>query len=320
VTDPGGAARGRDHVPFAQLPVHPGGPLRHAWDYFGRDDELGTLNFLGEPERLSALGEVRSGSTFRLDLPPGEPTPALYGRQVMDHRLYQVDRNEWDERVDSFYPQASSQWDGLRHIRFREHGFYTGVTRDPDRHSRLGIEHWARRGVIGRGVLVDVAGYLERQGVTNAGAEYRITAELLEQVCAEHGIAVRRGDILCIRTGWMRGYRDLSLSPQRDAYVQNQSFAGLSPEDAVVEFLWDHQVAAVAADNPAVECSPGDASLGSLHRKLIPMLGFAIGELFDFEQLAVWSAAEGRSTFLFVSVPLYLVGGVGSTANAIAVV
>ena len=46
------------------------------------------------------------------------------------------------------------------------------------------------------------------------------------------------------------------------------------------------RVAAVAADNPAVDAVPVDPAVGSLHRRLIPCLGFAIGELFDFAPLA----------------------------------
>lgn len=51
-------------------------------------------------------------------------------------------------------------------------------------------------------------------------------------------------------------------------------------------FLWDAGLAALACDNPALEVAPGDPSIGSLHRRLIPLLGFAIGELLDFEELA----------------------------------
>jgi hypothetical protein len=62
-----------------------------------------------------------------------------------------------------------------------------------------------------------------------------------------------------------------------------------------------------------------DPAIGSLHQRLIPSLGFAIGELFSFAALAAACHADGRYDFLFTSVPLNVTGGVGSPANAVAV-
>ena len=87
----------------------------------------------------------------------------------------------------------------------------------------------------------------------------------------------------------------------------------------MARWLWDRGVAAVATDNPAVEVAPGDPAVGSLHRRLIPLLGFALGELFDFGRLALDSAADGKYTSLFMAAPLNLPGGVGSPGNAVAV-
>ena len=58
---------------------------------------------------------------------------------------------------------------------------------------------------------------------------------------------------------------------------------------------------------------------GSLHRRLLPCLGMALGELWNLESLSTRCAEEGRYDFFFVSVPLYLPGGVGSPPNAIAI-
>ena len=84
-------------------------------------------------------------------------------------------------------------------------------------------------------------------------------------------------------------------------------------------FLWDSGVAALPCDNPSVEVVPADPSDGSLHRRLIPHLGFAIGELFDFGPLAVACRRAGRYEFLFTGVPLNVTGAVGSPANAVAI-
>lgn len=94
---------------------------------------------------------------------------------------------------------------------------------------------------------------------------------------------------------------------------------GLRANDETAAWLWDHRVAAVAADNPAVEVSPGHPADGSLHRRALVMLGMPLGELFDFEQLTRECVADGRWTFLFVAVPLAVTGAVGSPANAVAI-
>ena len=65
--------------------------------------------------------------------------------------------------------------------------------------------------------------------------------------------------------------------------------------------------------------SPGDPNVGNLHRRLIPGLGLAVGELFDFNALADQCAVENRWSFLFVAVPMNVPGGVGSPANAVAI-
>jgi hypothetical protein len=49
------------------------------------------------------------------------------------------------------------------------------------------------------------------------------------------------------------------------------------------------------------------------------MLGFALAELLDLEDLARACAADGRWEFLFVAAPMHLPGGVGSPANAVAI-
>jgi hypothetical protein len=75
----------------------------------------------------------------------------------------------------------------------------------------------------------------------------------------------------------------------------------------------------VVCDNPAVEVVPGDPAVGSLHRRLIPLLGLALGEMFDLEALAQRCRDAARWVFMFVAVPLKVRGGIGSPGNAVAI-
>jgi kynurenine formamidase len=307
---------------FDELPVLGGLNLRHAWGAFGPDDQLGTINQL-TPERVrTAIGLVRSGEVVSLTLPITAFDPPFYGRDPIGHAVYRVDRNYWDDRLDSFLPQGSTHWDGLRHMQAREFGWWGGLTDEAAMHpgpGSLGIEHWARHAIVGRGVLLDLEAELSAK---DPGYDAHVTrsvgVDVLEAAASRQGIETEPGDILCIRFGWLARYRGLDPAGRREAATAD-AFAGLAADEGMARWLWNRRLSAVAADNPAIEVSPGKREVGSLHRRLLPLLGFALGELFDFDELARRCAVEGRWSFLFASVPLHILGGVGSPANAIAI-
>lgn len=312
--------RSDEVVEFDELPKIEKLGLRHAWGVWGPDDQLGTVNFITGDAVVGASRLVERGVTFRLDLPITEPDPPLYGRQRLEHTVFSAGRNTWDDKLDRFFPQASTQWDSLRHVRCREYGFYGGVTEDPDQHARLGIDNWARRGIIGRGVLLDVARYRAERGTPiDPGEEMSLSDSLLDATAAAEGLTFAPGDIVCVRTGWMSEYKQRS-DTARAAFLGNHDFPGLAADERMARFLWNNRVAAVVADNPTVEVSPGDPAVGSLHRRLIPLLGYALGELFVLDDLAEDCASRGKWEFMFSAAPLNLVGGVGSPGNAFALV
>lgn len=307
---------------FDDLPMNDVVGLREAWNVFGPQDNLGSVNFLTRERVASACGLVRRGEVVNLCIPLSALDPPPFGRAPMRHEIFSTGRNNLDDRLDNFFLQCASHWDGLRHVQARQAGFWGGRPRDDAMMSPLGplgIEHWVRHGLVGRGVLLDVAKTLARTTADyDPNMERSVGTEDLEATAADEGVEIQAGDILCVRFGWMA--KALARGDQTARAGQSTAeFAGLAADEAMSRWLWDHNVAAVACDNPAVEVAPGDAAVGSLHRRLIPMLGIALGELFDFEDLAAACARSGRWEFLFVSVPLYLPGGVGSPANAIAI-
>lgn len=293
----------------------------HSWGVFGDDDDFGTLNLL-TPERVrDAMTKVRTGERVSLSLALNEPDPPLFRRQPFEHAIKKFG-SMYDDRLDNFFPQGSTQWDGFRHHRVRQHGFYGGVTDEPATgNQRLSIHHWGMTGIVGRGVLIDLEAQL-RSDDYDPLTERPITAEEVRAAADAQGVQVRPGDVLCIRTGWLSAYRALD-DTAKAAIAEKQSglfSAGLRADEAIAELLWDWHVSAIAADNPAVEATPGDPAVGSLHRRVLAMLGIPLGELFDFESLRDKLADQGRGDFLFTAVPLALVGGLGSPGNAIAVV
>lgn len=313
--------------PFDSLPRLPWNGVQHAWDVWGRGDNLGTLNRLTGPVVAAAAGCVRTGERIGVSLPLGLPDPPFFGRKGFRHSFEPMGPIAWDDWIDGFYLQCSSQWDGLRHIGSPD-GWYGGWRDQPaDDLEPLGIHHWAERGIIGRGVLVDLA-----SGVPGGGPDggydpfTRVTFRPgdLSAALRAQGTALRDGDILCVRTGWTDKYLELDAAGRTALAdgmkdVSGYTSAGLAGSEEMAGFLWESGVAAVACDNPAVEVVPADRSEGFLHGRLITGLGMAIGELFSFGRLAAACAAAGRHEFLFAAVPLNVTGAVGSPANAVAI-
>jgi len=314
-------AVGASNLPlYDELPLNETLKMRCSWGVFGEDDELGTINLLDSEAVKRGAAEVREGRIFNLSLPLNLPNPPIF-RESYRHHIFSPNRNTQDDYLDNFYMQASSQWDSLRHIQAREFGFYNGVSpEDAGPNGRkLGIDRYVEHGIAGRGVLVDVYGYFERKGIDyNPRTEYYIKPDLLEEILKEQNVKTEPGDILLLRTGYVKAY--LEASPEeRVRFREHRDCAGLSAAEDTARYLWNKRFAAVCADNPAVEVIPGNAQDGYLHRRLIPMLGFALGELFNFEELAAHCAKDGRYTCQFVAAPLYIPGGVGSPANAVAI-
>ena len=291
----------------------------HSWGVFGDQDDLGALNLL-TPERVRAAATgIRTGERVPLSLTLNEPDPPLFRREPFQHTVKRFG-SMWDDRLDTFFPQGSTQWDGFRHHRVRQHGFYGGVTDDPaPGNPRLSIHHWGMTGIIGRGVLIDVATHLASESYDPL-AERPITADELRAAADAQGVDVRPGDVLCVRTGWIHAYRGLDGQGKADISAKKSGLfsAGLRADEAIAELLWDWHVAAIVADNPAVEATPGDPAVGSLHRRVLAMLGIPLGELWYLEDLAAHCHTHHRYTGLLTAAPLNHPGGTGSPANAVA--
>ena len=313
------SAAGRELPDFDDLPRLPGTGLRHAWDVFGREDVLGSMNLLTSDRTAAPARLVQSGQRISLDLPLDCPSPPLFGRQPFEHVVFPLNRNEMDDRVDNFHLQGSTQWDGLNHVRCREDGYWGGRLQDPpDGPNGLGVHHWAEHGIAGRGVLIDVATWLASQGEYEPLGRRPITVDCAGPAKGCSHVGPTPGVMVCVRTGWSQGYLALSTD-ERVSYAGAPTFSGLHASEDMARFLWNAHPAAICCDNPAIEVVPGDPAVGSLHRRLLPTLGMALGEMFDFETLAPVCRAADRWTFFFVAAPLRIPNALGSPGNAVAI-
>ena len=202
---------------YDQLPYKPEHPAKTAWGLFGDDDQIGMLN-LQTPDRIvSAAQLVRKGKMFPMNWDQSQPSPPLYNRGAVRHTVIRRAGfgNHGDDVLDNLYTQQSSQWDALTHVGDFEHGFWGGVDNEwliANRDNpKLGIEHWAERGIAGRAVLLDLGRWYESQGNPLAmGETVRIPVDDIEACRAAQGVEFQTGDVVLLRLGWISWYESQS--------------------------------------------------------------------------------------------------------------
>ena len=311
---------------YRDLPAAPRGG-RCGWRVFGDEDNVGLVNLL-TPERVAAAARlVRTGRMFPLDLPAGAIDPALarYRGTPRHTVLHRPGTAGFDDVYDNFYPQASSQWDSLAHVGYAPDEFYNAASEaDILAGRRNTIEHWARHGIAGRAVLLDVPRAMAAAGRGYLpGSSVALGVDELELARRHAGLEFSAGDIILLHTGFAGWYRE--QPPEvRDQLHGAVIAPGVAHTEAVCEYLWDSHAAAIACDTYGVEVWPNDPSpaaepMGFLHRMLIGQFGMALGELWWLKDLADDCAADGVYESFLVSSPMHAPGGIGSPANATAI-
>lgn len=335
------------------------------WGDFGPDDQLGRLNLLTPEKVKQGVAEVRDGRAFGLSLPldfPGEaklnprrPPPTLQpttlrGAPFMNRPLTEFDARNTDVVCDDqvlLTLQYSTQWDSFAHVgslfdadgdgvpervyyngfRAQEHvlgpgdeglsGCGCGGSSSYAR--KLGIETFAVKAIQGRGVLVDLHAHFGRERVL-------VDHERLMHVLAADGVTIEPGDMLLFHTGFADVVLGMNQHP--DMQVLNRSCAALDGRDPrLLDWIAESGVAALCADNYAVEAYPARDAEGEGRRAALPLhelclfkLGIPLGELWFLSDLAAYLRSASRSRFLLTAPPLRLPGAVGSPVTPVATV
>lgn len=181
----------------------------------------------------------------------------------------------------------------------------------------LGIERMAETGVQGRAALVDLHAHL-------GNARALVGYDTLMRILEADRVEVERGDIVCLHTGFADAV--LAMDGQPDPQTLTQSCAVLNGRDEkLLQWITDSELAALAADNYAVEAYPaagGDACCAALplHQHCLFKLGVHLGELWHLSPLAKYLRRQGRYRFLLTAPPLRLPGAVGSPVTPVATV
>jgi kynurenine formamidase len=300
------------------LGATPGHP--HNWGRWGPSDQRGTANLL-TPELVAGAARLaRTGRQFSLALPIGGDEPNPGTRDAPRHLMFRPlsdavagDTMSGVESSDDLIVlglQATTQLDGHGHFAHGHvlyNGYWAGLVTGRSGARRLGIHHHAN-GIVGRGVLLDVGRFAGLDPFTSV-----IGPDLLDATAAAHGVEVRPGDILLVRTGWLGAWLDDPEARRR------RRCAGLYLD--TVDWLAAADVAMVAADNRTVEAIPGppDHPLLPFHTAALRDLGLLLGELFDLDELAADCQTDGVYEFLFAAMPMPVVNAVGSPLNPLAI-
>ena len=294
---------------YADLPPAPNGG-RSGWGLFGAGDNLGLVNLM-TPERIAAAARlVRRGQVYCLDMPLGSVNPALV--VILGAGIYMAsDAHHWGE----FFVQWGT---GVVIVI----GALVGSVLIPA--AKNTIDHWARHGLAGRAVLLDVERAMREAGQAyDPGGSSAIGVDGLELARGRAGVEFAPGDIILLHTGFAAWYVE-QPSQVKFRLHGNPATPGVEHSEAVCEYLWNSHAAAIASDTYGVEVFPADMSaqarpFGFLHNMLIGQFGMALGELWWLSDLARACAADGVYEMFLVSAPLNAPGGIGSPANAVAI-
>jgi kynurenine formamidase len=181
--------------------------------------------------------------------------------------------------------------------------------------AHLDIAHYPKELLVNRGVLLDVARFVQRNASPLPPA-FNITDEHLAETARHQGVRIREGDTVLIRTGWGK------LFAGDPATYKGDNAAGVGVAGA--RWLARGKPAAVGNDTLTFEVRPPIAfppevpqfQVFPVHMILIPDHGIGIIENYFLEEIAAAKEYE----FLLVVPPIKIRGGTGSALRSFALV
>ncbi|OUS83984.1 cyclase family protein [Rhodococcus sp. NCIMB 12038] len=301
----------------------PEGTGSTAWGRWGEEDERGALNLLTPERILASIGSISHGRVFPLGLPVRRDGVPFFERRGATQRLTLYNAQDADQWAESGAPAGAganadllispmhngTHIDALAHV-FDDGKIYNGFASESftvaGGASRCGIDKIG--GIVGRAVLLDIPG---TQGLRYLEPGTPVTAEMIVQAEKRQGSSIGVGDIVLLHTGWMRYFfEETAKGANVDLAVQ----PGLGPCGG--DLLIDRDVAAVGADNLAVEVMSQQSPFIELHRKLLVRHGITFVEGLNLQE----AISAEVTTGMLVIAPLMISGGSGSPVNPLLIV
>lgn len=301
------------------------------WGRWGDDDEVGGLNYLGTDEALAGVRAIRQGKAFTLQAPmcaptgdpiwPGRPRPQRFN--TIDQGYFEAgkvpDTGAGPRGCDDVIVcalQGSTQYDALGHA-WLGNEIYNGFDASTTVGSmtKASILPIAERGVVGRGVLLDIA---RLRGKENLDRGETFTHEDLLAAAEHQGITIQKRDVLLVRTGWVGlFFRDKDAFYHPDGWIE----PGLTYSPELVRWFQEMEIPNLVTDTLANEVTvdPNTGVMLPLHVALMSNLGVVFTEITYLDELAADCADDGQYVFLYTAAPLKIVGAAGSPVNPVAI-
>lgn len=293
---------------------------------WGADDEIGRLNWLTPETQRDIITQLDGTKTFDLAVDNfiGMPSWGAAGDPKFDIWMTHTPRGSVNDNLAgvgaallekhsycgdsiSMYTHCGTHMDALNH--FGYFGcFWNGWTPE----QQLGSRHWMVGGmdkyppIFARGVLLDVPGL---HGVECLPPSHAVTPKELTDAARKQMVELRRGDVVCVRTGQMTKW------PDPDDYLVDAPGLGL----AAVRYLCEEAGAmCIAGDNIALEVLPMEDPENTflpVHCYMFATAGAPIIEVVNMEEIA----AEKQYVFAFLGFPIKIRGATGAPLRPVAV-
>ena len=301
------------------------------WGRWGSDDEIGSLNFLTSEEVLRGVKEVSTGEVFTLGAPVGSPDgdPVWPGRSgavvlmTQDKSHYRAGKLkplpgglEYADDYITAFLQGSTQFDALGHTWYGDE-IYNGHDADSTTGgmAKCGVDKIAKHGVVGRGVLIDMA---RHRGKTSLESGETFDHNDLEEAAKAQGCTIEPHDNLVIRTGWLRVFYEHGAEAfYGDTFVE----PGLTYSPELVDWFKEREIVSLSTDSIANEVTiePSSGIALPLHAALMRNLGVLFSEILWLEDLARDCAQDGSWSFMYAAAPINIVGGTGAPVNPLVI-
>lgn len=300
------------------------------WGRWGPDDQIGALNFLTNAEVLRGVRAIRSGKVITcgelIGSPSGDP---IFPSRTQPTRANTQDRGDYDsgkikplpggaqyadDQITMFL-QGSTQYDALGHVWYEDqiwNGYPASETIGGM--NKASIEPIAERGIVGRGVLLDMAAYKGKFALEKGDT---LGLEDILGAAEKQSVTIEKHDILCMRIGFLQ----LLHTQGPKEFYANFNEPGMIYSPELVDWFHKMEIPTLCTDTISNEMDfdPETGMQVTLHCALMRNLGITFNEICNFEALAKDCHADGQWDFLYVAAPLKVHKGTGSPVNVVAI-
>ncbi|WP_029066077.1 cyclase family protein [Labrenzia sp. DG1229] len=297
------------------------------WGHWGDDDELGALNYLSPNDVMAAAQIVRQGKTFTLQAPMGSPEgDYIFPTRDQPKREMVRDKRDYEsggEKLPGDFKFAEDTLHtflhGTTHMDALGHAWcgrelYNGYSDDNtiEEMSRASALPLAQRGVVARGVLLDVARWRGRDLLESGEV---VTIDDVLACAKDQKVELRPRDTLLLRTGRLGAYTG-------DATIfDNLIEPGLVYSPELVDWFLNTKITGLVTDTICNEVAidPATGALCTLHIALQRNLGVPFVECAALDALAADCTSDGQYDFMYVAGPMKIVGSTAAPVNPVAI-